>query len=411
MLASVQELIEEVYNRSRIALKVIKRYIHTTPLDASMTFSNMAGCRVYLKYENLQKTGSFKVRGALFKAYELYSKGVDGVTTASAGNHAQGVAFAAKVFGMKSTIVMPITTPISKIEATAGYGAEVILHGSVFDEAESLALSIASEKNYAYIHPFNDIDVIAGQATIAWELLEQLDSIDVVVVPIGGGGLASGIISVLKTVKPSIRIVGVEPSVAPKMKKSVEMKKIVEVDVKPSLADGLIVKKVGELTFNIISNTIDEIVTVDEDEIAYSMYLLLERAKTLAEGAGASTLAALISGRIQGIKGKNVVALITGGNADLTSIYRVIVRGLLKHGRMVKIYGYVPDIPGTLYKITEVIAKHRCNIVDIRHERSNEKMPPLYTYIEILLEVPSRKALDNVINDLQKNGFNFSTIT
>ncbi|MEM4052323.1 MAG: pyridoxal-phosphate dependent enzyme, partial [Ignisphaera sp.] len=276
---------------------------------------------------------------------------------------------------------------------------------------ESLALSIAREKNYAYIHPFNDIDVIAGQATIAWELLEQLDSIDVVVVPIGGGGLASGIISVLKIVKPSIRIVGVEPSVAPKMKKSVEMKKIVEVDVKPSLADGLIVKKVGELTFNIISNTIDEIVTVDEDEIAYSMYLLLERAKTLAEGAGASTLAALISGKIQGIKGKNVVALITGGNADLTSIYRVIVRGLLKHGRMVKIYGYVPDIPGTLYKITEVIAKHRCNIVDIRHERSNEKMPPLYTYIEILLEVPSRKALDNVINDLQKNGFNFSTTT
>ncbi len=398
---------EEVYNRSKVALEVIRNYIHTTPLDVSITFSKMSGCRVYLKYENLQKTGSFKVRGALFKTHNVYSEGTKGIVAASAGNHAQGVAFAAKIFGLRSVIVMPITTPISKIEATIGYGAEVILHGNIFDEAESLALNIANEKHYTYIHPFNDIDIIAGQATIAWELLKQLENIDVVVVPIGGGGLASGIISVLKIVRPNTKIIGVEPSVAPKMKKSIEMKKIVQVDARPSLADSLIVKRVGEITFKIISSTIDEIVTVDEDEIAHSMYLLLERAKTLVEGAGASTLAALISGKIQGIENKNVVAILTGGNADLTSIYRVIIRGLLKHGKMVKIYGYVPDTPGTLYRITEVIAKHRCNIVDIRHERFGERIPLLYTYIEILLEIPSREAVNSIINDLQKSGFEF----
>ncbi|MCS7111937.1 MAG: threonine ammonia-lyase [Ignisphaera sp.] len=406
-MADVDRLMREVHSKSKIALKIIRDYIHITPLDVSTTFSKITGCKVYLKYENLQKTGSFKVRGALFKTHNLYNEGVKGIVTASAGNHAQGVAFASRVFGLRSIIVMPVTTPISKIEATIGYGAEVLLHGNIFDEAESLALSIATERNYAYIHPFNDIDVIAGQATIAWELLEQMENIDVVVVPIGGGGLASGIISVLKVIKPGIKIIGVEPSVAPKMKKSIEMNKIVQTDVKPSLADGLIVKKVGEITFKIISNNIDEIVTVDEDEIAYSMYLLLERAKTLVEGAGASTVAALLSGKIRDIKNKNVVAIISGGNADLTSIYRVIIRGLLKHGRMVKIYGYVPDMPGILSRVTEVIAKHRCNIVDIKHERFHEKIPPLHTYIEVLLEIPSREAVNNVVNDLRKNGLEF----
>lgn len=406
-MADVDRLMREVHSKSKIALKIIRDYIHITPLDVSTTFSKITGCKVYLKYENLQKTGSFKVRGALFKTHNLYNEGVKGIVTASAGNHAQGVAFASRVFGLRSIIVMPVTTPISKIEATIGYGAEVLLHGNIFDEAESLALSMATERNYAYIHPFNDIDVIAGQATIAWELLEQMENIDVVVVPIGGGGLASGIISVLKVIKPGIKIIGVEPSVAPKMKKSIEMNKIVQTDVKPSLADGLIVKKVGEITFKIISNNIDEIVTVDEDEIAYSMYLLLERAKTLVEGAGASTVAALLSGKIRDIKNKNVVAIISGGNADLTSIYRVIIRGLLKHGRMVKIYGYVPDMPGILSRVTEVIAKHRCNIVDIKHERFHEKIPPLHTYIEVLLEIPSREAVNNVVNDLRKNGLEF----
>lgn len=409
MTTNAKRLMEEVFNKSKEALEIIKSYAHITPLDKSYTFSRMTGSKIYLKYENLQKTGSFKVRGALFKTYKIYNKGINGVVTASAGNHAQGVAFAANVFGLKSVIVMPVVTPISKIEATMGYGAEVIIHGKVFDEAELLALDIANKKKYAYIHPFNDIDVISGQATIGWELLNQLNEIDMVVVPIGGGGLASGIISILKTVKPNIKIIGVEPSIAPKMYRSVELKKIVQIDVAPSLADGLIVKKVGELTFEIISNTIDDIVLVNEDEIAYAIYLLLERAKTLAEGTGAVSLAALISGKIKNINGKNVVALITGGNVDLTSIYRIIIKGLLKHGRIAKIYGYVPDIPGTLYKITEVIAKYRCNIIDIKHERFDEQGPPLYTRIEILLEIPSKDALNNVVDELNKYGYRFSS--
>jgi len=403
-MALINNILHEIINRSREAEKIIRSYIHRTPIDRSETFSRISNCDIYLKYENLQKTGSFKVRGALYKVYKAYINGAKGVVAASAGNHAQGVAYAAKVFGLPSIVVMPKTAPISKIDATKNYGAKIILYGDVIDEAEEKAKEVAEDQNFVFIHPYNDIDVIAGQATIAWEILEQLSNFDIVVVPIGGGGLASGIISIIKSVKPSIKIIGVEPKNAPKFYESLKCGKIVSIDVKPSIADGLIAKKPGTLTFEIISKLIDDIVLVDEDEIAYTMFLLLERAKMLVEGAGAVSLASILSRKISSIDGKKVLALITGGNVDLTSIYRIILKGLLVYGRIVKIRGYVPDVPGTLHKILTVLTKYGCNILEIRHERYHEKALPWHTDLEILMEIPSKDYVDQIINELKSIG-------
>ncbi|ADM28188.1 threonine dehydratase [Ignisphaera aggregans DSM 17230] len=403
-MAIINNVLHEIINRSREAEKIIRSYIHRTPIDRSETFSRISNCDVYLKYENLQKTGSFKVRGALYKVYKAYINGAKGVVAASAGNHAQGVAYAARVFGLPSIVVMPRTAPISKIDATKNYGAKIILYGDIIDEAEEKAKEVAEDQDFVFIHPYNDIDVIAGQATIAWEILEQLSNFDIVVVPIGGGGLASGIISIIKSVKPSIKIVGVEPKNAPKFYESLKCGKIVSIDVKPSIADGLIAKKPGTLTFEIISKLIDDIVLVDEDEIAYTMFLLLERAKMLVEGAGAVSLAAILSRKISNIDGKKVLALITGGNVDLTSIYRIILKGLLVYGRIVKIRGYVPDVPGTLHKILTVLTKYGCNILEIRHERYHEKALPWHTDLEILMEVPSKDYVDQIISELKSIG-------
>ncbi len=403
-MGTLDRLLSEIVSRSREAEKIIRGYIHRTPIDRSDTFSRLSNCDVYLKYENLQKTGSFKVRGALYKVYKAYINGAKGVVAASAGNHAQGVAYAARVFGLSSIVVMPKTAPISKIDATKGYGAKVILHGDVIDEAEERAMEIAEEQKYVFIHPFNDVDIISGQATIAWEIIEQLSNFDMIVVPIGGGGLASGIISVIKNIKPDIKIVGVEPRNAPKFYESMRQGKIVNVDVRPSIADGLVAKKPGTLTFEIVSNFIDDIVLVDEDEIAYTMFMLLERAKMLVEGAGAASLASIISGKISDIGGRRVLALITGGNVDLTSIYRIIMKGLLVYGRIMKIRGYVPDVPGTLHKILTILAKYGCNILEIRHERYHEKALPWHTDLEILMEIPSKDYIDRIINELKSIG-------
>ncbi len=330
-------------------------------------------------------------------------KNIRGVVAASAGNHAQGVAYAASVFGIRCCIVMPETASISKVEATRSYGAEVVLYGRVYDEAEAKAREIALEHGYSFIHAFNDIEVIAGQATIAWELIEQLNDFDMVVVPIGGGGLASGILSVLKKVKPNVKVIGVEPSAAPKMLESIKAGKPVTIQVKPSLADGLVTKRPGDITFEIVSNLIDDIVVVDENEIALAIYLLLERAKVLAEGAGAASLAALISGKIV-TERKKVVALITGGNIDLTSLYRIIVRGLAVYGRIARLTVVLPDFPGTLRDVLEVIAKYRGNIVDIRHDRMATDVP-WHARVEIVVEVPRKEVIEEIAKELRFRGY------
>ncbi|MCE4619301.1 MAG: threonine ammonia-lyase [Desulfurococcales archaeon] len=399
------ELVSEVARRSREAREIISSYIHKTPLEESATFSKMSNSRVYLKYENLQKTGAFKVRGALYKVYKIKDE-YRGVVAASAGNHAQGVAYAGKIFGLKTVIVMPESASISKIEATKSYGAEVVLAGRVYDETLQVAKKIAEERGYALIHAFDDLDVMAGQGTIAYELLEQLDSFDVVVAPIGGGGLISGLASVLHAEAPEVKIYGVEPAAAPKTLKSLEEGRPIFIEPRPTIADGLVVKKIGSLTFEIIKTLVSGVVLVEEDELAHSIYLLLERGKVLAEGAGAASLAAIIHGKLP-IAGNTSIGIISGGNIDLTHIYRIILRGLSKAGRLAKISGYVPDAPGQLKTILEVIASHRGNVIGIFHDRTSQALPAWNALVSITFEVPGRETIAKILSELKERGYEF----
>ncbi len=402
---SIDELVETIYEKSIEAVEVVSRYARLTPVEESTTFSKMVGSRVFLKYENLQKTGAFKVRGALYKISRIRGK-VKGVVAASAGNHAQGVAYASTIFGLKSVIVMPETAPISKIEATRNYGAEVVLHGTIYDDAEKKAREIALERGYEFIHPFDDIDIIAGQATIAHELVKQVGAIDTIVVPIGGGGLISGIAVVFKKLMPNVKIIGVEPENAAKMKASLSAGKPVTITAKPTIADGLATKRPGEITFKIVQALVDDIVTVSEEELAYTIYLLLERGKVLVEGAGAASLAALVNRKVEKL-GRRVVAILSGGNIDLNALYRILLRGLVRGGRIARITGYVADTPGQLLHVLEVIAKHRGNILDIIHDRSDVSAPAWHAKVTVLLEIPSLRALEQILEELKSEGIRF----
>ncbi len=408
-MSNFNKLVEDVFTFSLEAYEKIRSFIRETPIEQSTTFSRIGGCNVYLKYENLQKTGSFKVRGALYKVFKVKDD-AKGVVAASAGNHAQGVAFAAKMYGLKSIIVMPETASISKINATRGYGAEVLLYGRVYDDAEKKAKEISREKGYEYIPPFDDIHVIAGQATIAHEITKQLnpEEIDKIIVPIGGGGLIAGLAVVFKKINPKIKIIGVEPENSPKTVKALKFGRPIKTDVKPSIADGLTVKKLGKITFQIIRRLVDSVVLVNEDELAQSIYLLLERAKVLAEGAGAASLSAIISHKIRCKKNENIVSIISGGNIDLNNIYRLLLRGLARSGRIATIYGYAPDVPGTLAKITGIIASFRGNIIEVIHERADTRVPAWHTSLRIIIEVPSQEALERIVEALNKEGFSFS---
>jgi len=402
------KLYEQVFLEALRASRVLRGVVHKTPLDCSTTFSKLTGGRVFLKLENLQKTGAFKVRGAYYKIYKLpEDKKKKGVIAASAGNHAQGVAFAASRYGIPATIVMPITAPASKVLATRGYGANVVLHGSVYDEAYRKALEIAEETGATFIHPFDDLDVIAGQGSIAVEILEDLKDIDVVVVPIGGGGLISGIASVMRNLLgDSVKIIGVEPEAAPKMKKSIETGKIVEIPVKSTIADGLVTKKPGDLTYQIISECVDDIVTVSDNEIAHAIFMLLERGKTLAEGAGAAALAAVLSGKVD-VKDKNVVVIISGGNIDLTLLSRIVNRELVREKRIMIIKGELPDRPGQLKEVLGILARARINILEVIHNRYDPMLEPGWARVKLIVEVPNPELIDELLSQLKSYGYMF----
>ncbi len=399
-------IISEVVKRSHEALEIVRKYTHKTPVEISATLSRMTGGRVLLKYENLQKTGAFKVRGALYKVFKIKDQ-YKGVVAASAGNHAQGVAYAASIFGLKAIIVMPEGAPISKIEATRGYGAEVRLAGRVFDETLAEAKRIAEEKGYALIHAFDDIDVMAGQATLAYDIMEQAGEFDQIVVPIGGGGLIAGVSSVIKHYRPYVRVLGVEPAAAPKTLAALREGKPVEIPPRATIADGLVVKKLGSLTFKVIQRLVDGVVTVEEDELAHAIYLLLERGKVLAEGAGAASLAALLSGKVDA-RGKTSVAIISGGNIDLTHIYRIILRGLTREGRLARISGYVPDSPGQLRNVLDIIASHRGNVIGIYHDRIDPALPAWHAKVTIIFEAPGRPAIEKILEALERGGYKFT---
>ncbi len=404
------DLATKVYLEALQASRVLRNVVHKTPLDYSRTFSRITGGKVYMKLENLQKTGAFKVRGAYYKIYKLPDEAKKkGVVAASAGNHAQGVAFAASAAGIPATIVMPETAPISKIQATQGYGAKVVLHGLIYDDAYRKALEIAEETGATFIHPFDDLYVIAGQGSIAVEILHDLQDIDVVVVQIGGGGLISGIAAVVKNVLgDQVKVIGVEPESAPKMKASIDAGRIVEVNVKPSIADGLLTRRPGELTYKLVSELVDDIVTVSDDEIAHAILMLLERSKTVAEGAGAAGLAALLSGKID-VRGKKVVTIISGGNIDVTMLSRIIMRELVRQKRIVVLKTKLPDRPGTLRKLLEFLAEAKLNIIEINHDRYDPRLEPGWAEVSIIAEVPQPERLERLIDNLRRHGYEVET--
>ena len=363
------------------------------------------GAELYLKTENLQITGSFKVRGAYYKMSKLSdAEKVKGVVACSAGNHAQGVALAAQKNGIKATICLPDGAPISKIEATKSYGAEVCLVEGVYDDAYNKALELRDNMGYTFIHPFNDEDVIAGQGTIALELIEQLPDMDVVIVPIGGGGLISGIAYTLKTLKPHVKVYGVQAAGAPSMYKSIKDGQIEELPSVSTIADGIAVKKPGDLTYDICSKYVDEIVTVTDDEISAAILALMEKHKLVTEGAGATAVAAAMFGKLN-IAGKKTVCLLSGGNIDVTIISRVIKRGLLMSGRTAQLMIELADKPGQLKNVSRIIADLGGNVISVHHERANEGSDVTGCYLRIMLETRNYDHISEIKKALTDFGF------
>lgn len=389
------------------ARKTLNNVAYNTGLVHNTTFSEMTGNSIYLKMENLQKTGSFKIRGAFNKIAHLpkkYKK--KGVIAASAGNHAQGVAMAAKAYGIKATIVMPKHAPLSKIAATRGYGAEVILHGHLYDEAYEKAREIQEETGAVFIHPFDDPEVIAGQGTIGIEILEDLPDTDIIIVPVGGGGLISGIAVATKSIKPDIKIIGVQSKNMPSMAESIFKDRITTVDGMPTIADGIAVKTPGKITFEIVKRYVDDIVTVDEDEIANAILLLMERAKVIAEGAGAASVAALLN-RMGQLKDKKIVALLSGGNIDVNMLSRIIDSGLVKSGRKVFINTLIPDRPGTLGILLNRLADTGANVLSVTHNRSSRDIPIGYAKVELELETTSEEHIEEIKELLSLDNYSF----
>jgi len=348
----------------------IRGSIFVSPCVRSEMFSKLTGNSIFFKLENLQMTGSYKERGALNKILLLSEdEKRRGVIAASAGNHAQAVAYHATKRGIAAEICMPLTTPLVKVSATREFGGEVILAGANYDETCHEALRRCEEKHLTFIHPFDDEAVISGQGTLGIEVLEQNPNLDILVVPIGGGGLVAGVACAAKEINPKIRVIGVQTSKLPSMKAAMEAKHTVVLPAKVTIADGIAVRRAGEVTYPLVAKYVDEIITVDDEEIANAIQRLLEKEKTLAEGAGAVAAAAVMNRKVPA-QGKNVCVFITGGNIDVSLLSRIIERGLVKDGRLVRLRIHLPDHPGALERLAGVIAKQRANIVETNYDRS-----------------------------------------
>ncbi|MFP5212277.1 MAG: threonine ammonia-lyase [Acidobacteriota bacterium] len=390
------------------AAAVIKGRVIKTPLIHSPNLSRMTGAEVYLKLENLQETGSFKLRGATHKIHcRLKEIGTQGVVAASAGNHAQGVALAAKRAGFTSTIVMPEQASISKQQATEGYGGRVILKGENIAESIQVALELA-EGGMMLIHPYDDPEIISGQGTIGLEILKELPEPDYLYVPIGGGGLMSGIATVFKDLSPRTRVIGVQTSACPSAFESSRKGQVVRVEAARSIADGIAVKQVGEETFRIIREKVDDIVLVDEDRIAEAMLMLLERKKMIAEGAGAVPLAAFLHGPFSPPAGSRVVLVISGGNVDSPLLDRVIRKGLFGRGRIMRVSVWLDDMPGALAALLNLIASIKANVLNIRHYRTGWDLPIYMSRVELELETRGVEHINEVHQTLQSAGYKFT---
>jgi threonine dehydratase len=382
---------------------ILKEVVYKTPIVYSFSLSELTGTNVYLKLENLQRTGSFKIRGAYNKLYQLKGS-FKNVVAASGGNHAQGVALASRLLGMKATIVMPELTPANKILATKHYGADVVLHGNTFEDAYTYAKQLEDSSSGIFIHPFDDKDIIAGQGTIGLELIEELHNVEAVFVPIGGGGLISGISIALKENNPKIKIIGVQSSASPSMFLSREKGAVVEVNSKETIADGIAIKKAGVIPLKIVQNYVDDILTVDESEIEDALLLLTERKRIVVEGAGAVGLAGLLKWKGDS-SAKNTAIIVSGGNIDINTLAKIMERGLMKRGRFMKLELELPDVPGSLAKLATLLGIVKANIVQIFHDRFSRDLQINKAIVEISLETKGYEHQKEILKLLMENGY------
>jgi threonine dehydratase len=394
----------------KAALDRVRKSIYLSPCTISATFSQLTGNSIYLKLDNLQRTGAFKERGALNKLLTLTKEEREhGVIAASAGNHAQGLAYHAGKRGIRAQICMPLTTPLIKVSATKAYGAEVVLHGANYDEACEEAIRRGNQQHLTFIHPFDDDAVIAGQGTLGLEMLQQHPEIEAVVVPIGGGGLIGGIACAIKETNPKVQIVGVQTSRLPSMKAAVAEGKPVTIPAAATIADGIAVRRAGDRTLPLVQKYVDQIVTVDEEEIANAILLLLEREKTMAEGAGAAAIAAMVNHKIE-MSGKKIAVLVCGGNIDVTLLSRIIERGLVKDGRLVRLRVHLPDYPGALHRLTGILADHRANIVETSYDRTYYGVNLGETAIDITMETRGPEQIAELLAALSSAGYSHERI-
>ncbi len=394
----------------RAARDRIRGHLYLSPAPHSAALSEMTGQQVFLKLDNLQRTGAFKERGALNKILTLTpEERSHGVIAASAGNHAQAVAFHASQNGIRARIVMPLMTPLIKVAATSGYGADVVLHGADYDEACAEALRQGSEDGLTFLHPFDDDEVIAGQGTIGLELLEQVPDLEAVVVPIGGGGLIGGVACAIKESNPTIRVIGVQTDRLPSMLRAREAGHPVTIPAEATIADGIAVRRCGERTLPLVEKFVDELVTVDEEEIASAILVLLEREKTLAEGAGAAALAALLQKKTT-LNGHRTAVLVCGGNIDVTLLSKIIERGLVKDGRRTRVRIHLTDRPGALHHLTRIIADLRANIVQTSHDRAYYGVSLGDTVIDFTLETRGAAHIEEIRESLTAAGYRHERI-
>ncbi len=387
------------------ARKRLQGVVHNTPIIRSRTFSHMAGVETFLKLENLQRGGSFKIRGAFNKISSLAEDvRKRGVVAASAGNHAQGVALAADKFGVHATVVMPEHAPISKQSAVVGYGAELILKGSSFEDAYAKAREIEKERGATLIETYNDETLIAGHGTMALEIMESLPDLEMAIVPVGGGGLISGIAIALKSMNPHVKVIGVQSEHISSIYQSFQRGEIVESRPEKTIADGIAIKRPGSITFPIIKEVVDEMVTVSDDEIAFSILLLMERKKIIVEGAGATPLAALLAKKITR-PGKKVALVLSGGNIDVNLLERIIEKGLMKTGRMLRLKTEIPDTPGALGELAGLLGRMKANILEITHDRISTQVELGATGANVTLETHGEEHNKEILRGLRESGY------
>ena len=388
------------------AKQVIAPYIQETSLAKVEYLSVQSGMNVFLKLENMQNTGSFKIRGALNKMSKLSENEKQlGVITASAGNHAQGVARSAQIFGVNATIVMPTTTPVSKIKATKDYGAEVILSGDNYDSAYQKALEIQKEQKLTFVHPFDDEDVIIGQGTIGLEIMSQLRHVDAVVIPVGGGGLISGVAKAVKSINPNIRVIGVETNSAPSIKTSLDCGNLTEIKCCPTIAEGIAVGRPGQITFELIKKYVDEVITIEEDAIASAILSLLEKQKIVVEGSGAAPVAAILSPKLSYLKGKNVVCIISGGNIDVNMIESIINCGLMKDGRRFNLNVKLKHRAGELQKLLKEISNIGGNVLTIEQDRYDQQLGLSEQRVQLVIEAFDIEHKNEILDVLRKKNY------